>query len=156
MTDEVELTAELDRCVRWPGIRAAREAIAFADARGESVLESRSRLKIRDAALPAPEPQARIGNESRRFVGRVDFYWDEYGVVGEADGDMKYDGSDTEALIEEKKRQERLENLGLEIVRWGTSDLADFADVARRLRRAFARGLRKPVSERLWTVLPPL
>ena len=156
MTSIDALTAELDRCLRWPGVRAAREAIAFADPRSESVLESRSRLKLREFSLPTLEPQVRIGNERGRFVARVDFYSDEYGVVAEADGAVKYDGTEPRPLIEEKKRQEQLEDLHLEVVRWGTSDLSDFGSVARRLRRAFARGLQRPQSARLWTVLPPL
>lgn len=151
-----ELQSELNSCGHWPGVRAAREAIALSDGRSESVLETRSRLALRACGLPAPEPQARIGNQSGHFVGRVDFYWDEFGVVGEADGDVKYGGTDPEPLINEKRRQAALEDLDLPVVRWGWSDLHQFEPVAARLRRAFARAARIPRDHRRWVVLPPL
>jgi len=147
---------ELDECRRWPGVRAAREAIAFADGRAESVLETRSRLALRDWGIPAPEPQVRIGNAWGGFVARVDFYWDEFGVVGEADGDLKYDGKDPEPLLDEKKRQGLLEDLELPVVRWGSRDMRDFGAVAGRLERTFARAARTPRTERRWTLLPRL
>lgn len=156
MTTLPKLYCELDRCVRWPGVRAAREAIALADPRSESVLESRSRLKMRECGIPEPEPQVSIGNERGAFVARVDFYWDAYGVVGEADGELKYDGDSMAPLLEEKKRQQRLEDLGLEVVRWGTADLRDFRRVAARFDRARARAATRPDSDRRWTLLPSL
>ena len=153
---ERELTRELESCRGWPGVRAAREAIAFADGRSESVLESRSRLALHRWGLPAPEPQARIGNEWGSFIGRVDFYWDEFGVVGEADGDLKYEGTEPTPLITEKRRQGRAEEVGLIVVRWGNADLRNFGPVVAALHRAFARGLRPGHADRLWRVLPPL
>jgi hypothetical protein len=150
------LYESLDLCVRWPGVVAAREAIALASPFSESVLESRSRLKLREFGLPEPEPQARLGNQWGEFVGRVDFYWDEFGVVGEADGDMKYAGTDPAPLLKEKKREQELADLELGVVRWSHGDLRDFGPVADRLRRAFARGASRPRSERRWTVLPRL
>jgi hypothetical protein len=147
---------ELARCVRWPGVRAARTALSLADPRSESVLESRSRLKLAEVGLPEPELQVRIGNESGVFVARVDYYWEEFGVVGEADGDLKYDGTDPAPLLKEKKRQGLLEDLDLGVVRWGSADLRDFNPTAARLRRAFMRGQRTPRVARRWRVLPPL
>jgi hypothetical protein len=76
-----------------------------------------------------------------RFLGRVDFYWDDFGVVGEADGDGKY--GDRQALIAEKRRQERLEEAGLVVVRWGWQDLRDPDLLAARVRRALDRGSRR-------------
>jgi hypothetical protein len=147
---------DLDRCVRWPGVRAAREAIALANPLSESVLESRSRLKLREFGIPEPEPQVSIGNDWGGFVARVDFYWDEFGVVGEADGDLKYDGRDPAPLLDEKERQGLLDNLDLGVVRWGTRDMRNFAPVAHRLRGAFARRAQRPGVNRRWTVLPRL
>ena len=42
------------------------------------------------AGIPRPEAQAWIGNR------RVDFLWEKYGVVGEADGIAKYGRNDAE------------------------------------------------------------
>lgn len=155
-TTRDRLESELRRCSGWPGVRAARDAVAFADGRAESVLESRSRLAFRRWDIPAPEPQVRIGNEWGRFIARVDFYWPEFGVVGEADGEVKYDDEDWTPVIKERRRQSRLEDLDLPVVRWSTADLADFGPVAARLRRNFERAGRTPVTTRRWTILPPL
>jgi hypothetical protein len=155
-TTLAEIYRDLDRCVRWPGVRSAREAISLANPLSESVLETRSRLKFIEFGLPEPAPQVRIGNELGAFVARVDFYWDEFGVVGEADGDVKYDGTEPEPLVNEKRRQGLLEDLDLDVVRWGNAELRNFEAVATRLRRAFGRAKQHPHSDRRWRVLPTL
>ncbi|WP_375480684.1 type IV toxin-antitoxin system AbiEi family antitoxin domain-containing protein [uncultured Jatrophihabitans sp.] len=144
----------LTRCAGWPGIRQAAHAVVHADPRAESALESVSRLRMVDAGLPTSWPQAiiRIGG---RFVGRVDFYWDEFGVVGESDGLAKYDGKPL-SLGEEKRRQGAMEDAGLTFVRWGWTELYGFDPVIRRLRAAFVRGLRPDRAPRLWTATPSL
>jgi hypothetical protein len=147
------LFSTLADCRRWPGVRTARTAVEAADGRAESPLESMSRLELVDWGVPVPELQSSIGDANGNPIGRVDFYWDEFGVVGEADGMHKYDGRLTR-LHAEKLRQERLEETGLIIVRWGSADLPHFHTVAQRLRRAFSRGQRRPVGDRRWTLLP--
>src|SRR5581483_7620276 len=133
LTTLPELHAELGRMGRWPGLRAARAAVALSDPRSESPLESRSRLALLEHGLPTAEPQVSIGNEWGGFVGRVDFFWKEFGVVGEVDGDVKYGGTDPTPLHVEKRRQEALERLELEVVRWGSADLRNFGSVVARL-----------------------
>jgi hypothetical protein len=136
-----ELQRVVRECSRWPGIRRAREVVAFADGRAASPLESVSRVAFRDMGLPAPQLQVSLGDASR--VGIVDFYWEEFGVVGEADGLMKYD-EQPEALRAEKLRQEALESLGFIVVRWTWDDIWRRPDwVEARLRRAFKQGTRR-------------
>lgn len=140
---ELVTQAQLDdvmlACWVWPRIRRALRALALVDARAESPLESVSRLILRWMHLPAPMLQARIRDECGRFVARVDFYWPEFGVVGEADGAMKY--TDRTVLIAEKHRQEALEELGLIVVRWSWDDVIHRPRVLQtRLARAFERG----------------
>jgi hypothetical protein len=154
MTDLGRMNEELKRCTRWPGVVSAREAVSLANPLSESPLESQSRLKFIAFGLPAPQPQAPIADAGGRFIGRVDFYWDEFGVVGEADGALKYGGIEGTPLYGEKLRQEDLEDTGLIVVRWGSADLRRFDAVAERLRRAFARGARREGPDRRWRVLP--
>lgn len=141
----------LARCVGWPGIRQAREAWTFADRRPESPLESRHRVLFRDADLPAPELQAQIDDASGRRVARVDFLFREERTIVESDGKVKYvaeadepDRDPDEVLWREKLREDRLRDLGFEVVRATRRDSADGgADLVRRVRRAFERSARR-------------
>lgn len=140
-------------CRGWPGIRAARRAIEFADGRAESPLESASRFKL-DGLVPTPELQMSIYGLDGNFTGRADFLWPEFGVVGEADGLEKYDNDfERMSLRNEKLRQEAFERLGLIVVRWGSQDLAAIEALAERLSNAYERG-RQQTGPRNWVALP--
>jgi len=135
------LESMLARCKGWPGSPKARRTIAFADARSESVGESRSRAAIAEAGLPSPVPQWEVRTADGRLIGRTDFGWPKYGVVGEFDGMVKYSraltGQDpAEAVFDEKRREDALRALGLTVIRWTWHDLAEFAPIAARLNKA--------------------
>jgi very-short-patch-repair endonuclease len=127
---------------RWPFRQVAALALLLVDGRRESSLESRSAVVLHRAGLPPPAPQVSIHDQVGRFVGRVDFAWLEQGVVGEADGRVKYVDGDAVRVIEaEKERQSRLEALGLVVVRWGWRDLEGPAPrMVERVREALERG----------------
>lgn len=148
-----ELAAAVVDCRGWPYARRASAVVAAADGRSESALESLSRLRMHDCGLPPPEPQVDIFGPTGKFLGRVDFYWDEFGVVGECDGLAKYDVNPF-ALRDEKRRQGPMEDSGLIFERWGWDDLAAFETVATRCRAAFARGLRPDRAPRQWRAVP--
>jgi hypothetical protein len=152
LTTADELRRAFDVCASWPGRAAARSTVALCDGLAESPLESVSRLRIRDANLPRPQLQVELGDGRGRFLARVDFYWPEFGVVGEADGNVKYARSP--ALIAERRRQAALEDLGLVVVRWEWAELSRFDVVVRRLRAAFGRGVPAGTGQR-WSVLSP-
>lgn len=83
---------------------------------------------------------------SDRWV-RVDLLWPDLGIVGEADGQVKY-GSDaregSQTLWLEKLRQEELEHLGLLVLRWTRSEIvsAPLSVVAHWHRLAARRSAR--------------
>lgn len=137
LTDPDDLADMLSACRNWPGIRRARTVIQLADARAESPLESYSRLVIVRLGLPMPDLQPGIYVDGR-LTGRLDFYWDEFGVAGEADGRSKYDTRPV--LVAEKDRQEAMEDPGIVFARWGWLDARRPALLQRRLLRAFERG----------------
>ena len=149
-----QLEAVLTACWNWPGIHQAQRAIAQADGRSESPLESVSRVLMRAMRVPAPELQSTILDPHGRIVARADFYWPQFGVIGEADGRAKYDARDV--LVAEKDRQERLEDLGLVVVRWGWADVSRRPHLVRdRLDRAFDRARARDRSgfPRHWSVV---
>jgi hypothetical protein len=143
-------------CWNWPGIRRALRALRLSDGRAESALESVSRLVIGWLRLPSPEPQAVVLDQYGDEAGRLDFYWDQWGVAGEADGRSKYDKRPV--LTKEKLRQEHLEDHGLVFVRWGWNQAVYQPRLLRtRLEAGFARGLARDRSgsPRLWSISRP-
>lgn len=154
LIDAASLAAAFEVCMRWPGRKAARITLASADGDAESPLESLSRLRMAATGVPAPRLQPEICDEFGRFIGRPDFFWDEFGVVGEADGDLKYERGRA-AIVEERRRQQDFEQVGLIMVRWGWADLYSFDGVARRLWSAFRRGAPLGSRERRWGILGP-
>jgi hypothetical protein len=150
-----ELTEAFEVCRRWPGRRAARITLLSADGDAESPLESLSRLRIAAAGLLAPKPQQEICDIDGRFLGRCDFYWDEFGVFAEVDGALKYRDQPDAVLTAERERHGLLEGTGLVGVRWGWPDLFTFDRVVQRLLLAFARGPRRGSPERRWGLLVP-
>ncbi|WP_375493951.1 hypothetical protein [uncultured Jatrophihabitans sp.] len=152
LVDEDALAAEYERCATWPGRKAARLTLLGADRLAESPLESLSRLCMAAHGLPKPSLQTVIRDEHGQFVGRVDFYWDEFGVVGECDGELKY--SDAATVTAEKRRQIAVTDTGLIVVRWDWAAVFAFGPVARRLDTAFARGAHHGSPQRRWRVAP--
>lgn len=124
------------------GVGTARRALAFADGRAESVGESVSRVVMAAEEVPVPLLQLNVYDEFGNWLARTDFGWKERGVLGEFDGKVKYTGTPEEvaaAVMREKRREDRLRQLGWVVVRWGWTDLADPATLRRRLEDAFAQ-----------------
>jgi hypothetical protein len=138
LTTSEELLAVGTECRSWPGGVRALRAVAFANALAESPLESVSRVAFARMGLPTPELQVEI-RDAAGIVGRLDFYWNAQRTAGEADGRSKYD--DAQVLWDEKRREDRLRETGLEVVRWSSNDINDRPNsVHERVLAAFRRG----------------
>lgn len=137
--------ARLDTMRDWQGSRNAGAVLAFADGRSESVGESRCRVLFDDVGLPAPDLQREFHARDGSLIGRTDFYFEEQRTIGEFDGKGKYlrpmgpDEEPGEVVWREKKREDRLRELGNEVVRVITPDFDRPKEVALRFRRAFKR-----------------
>ena len=119
----------------------ARRAIDLTDPASESVGETRTRVMLRDLGFSVQSQQTL--RRGRAFVARVDFLVEEL-VVVEFDGLVKYEGKDGRAaLAAEKARESAIVDLGYEVVRLVWADLADPAEVARRIRSARTRALNR-------------
>ncbi|MBO0829668.1 MAG: type IV toxin-antitoxin system AbiEi family antitoxin domain-containing protein [Streptosporangiales bacterium] len=132
----------LESSREWPGARDAGAVVSLADGRAESAGETRARLAMSDAGLPAPELQVDICDRFGTLVGRVDFLFPEQNTIVEFDGKVKYDGTygePSDVVYEEKLREDRLREMGYEFVRITWADLGNPARLAARIRHAFAR-----------------
>jgi hypothetical protein len=124
------------------GARKARAALDHATGLAETPLESISLVGMRLGEVPEPVQQVDVVARGRRY--RVDFLWPDLGVVGEADGRIKYlTGAD---LMAEKRREDDIRSLGLSLVRWDWDDawtrepmLARLADAGVHVAPRFSR-----------------
>lgn len=114
---------------RWS--RAPGQMSFLADARIESAAESRARWAFQMLGFRQPTPQVRIVDDDGVFVARVDFLYEDLKVVIEVDGLEKY--KSPQDLTDEKLREDRLRELGYEIVRLTWADLADHLVVRRKV-----------------------
>lgn len=134
----------------WPGARGAGGAVEFSDRGADSPGESRSRVRIHQAGLPAPRLQSVIRDERGRFVGQSDFLFEENGTIAEFDGRLKYrlataGASLEDVLWKEKRREDAFRALGYEVVRITWDDLARAPSWWRqRFLQAFARASGRP------------
>ena len=103
----------------------------------ESPLESWSCGHFHLAGLPEPSLQKRL----RTPLGDMypDCTWEEFMVIGEADGEGKY--ADQSAFAREKEREAAFRDLGWSVFRWtGREGFGTPAVVVGRARRALAAG----------------
>lgn len=122
-----------ERLQHLAGIGIARAGLPMVRTGAQTPLESHSRLRLARCDLPEPRLQVPF-HDSEGPIGIVDMYFDELGVIGEADGLLKYrTGAD---LIREKHREDRLRRL-MPVVRWDWRRIfAAPESVARELRKA--------------------
>ena len=140
-----ELATIVRRAGRRKGIDNARRAVAFADGDAESIGESLSRALMSDMVdIPVPELQPEIYAPDGVFVARTDFRITG-NLLAEFDGVDKYirylkpGESPADAVYREKRREERLNELGFTVARWGWDDLMN----PERLHRIVRNGLRR-------------
>ena len=115
-----QLAQRLELMGNVRGHKRARQALAHLSPLRESPLESLSWYRFVQWGIPLPLMQEAFYDE-RGLVGRVDFWWPDVRVVGEADGLLKYASWDV--VVAEKRREDRLRRLGVRVVRWTWSDL---------------------------------
>lgn len=140
------------------GVVTARTAMAFADGRSESVGESVSRVRMADVGLPMPQLQLDVFTSLGSWLARPDFCWEELGVLGEFDGQVKYVGTRDDvarAVMQEKRREARLREAGWVVVRWEWADLADLPAFRRTVESAFAQARPATIQGRVAPSQPP-
>lgn len=118
LVDLAELTAYAAARPRRRGIGHLRRVIELAEPRAESPMETRLRLLLVLAGLPRPEAQVPLHDDSGRFLGRPDLYYPAHRLG------LEYDGSThRDSLIQDNRRQNRLLNAGIRLLRFTATDL---------------------------------
>lgn len=119
-----QLLAQWQRRMPFRGYARAGEVIDFAVEHSDSALESVSRVNMELIGFPQPQLQVRFADH-RGLIGYGDYFWPEYSLIGESDGDKKYldpalrgGRSVEEVLLAQTKRENRLRALGYRITRW--------------------------------------
>ena len=124
LTTLAELDEVLGYCVDWPGARNAGRVVAFASPYSESPGETLGRIAFDVLGVPQPHQQVYIFDKLG-LIARCDYFWEQFHTVGEFDGKVKYVGAKArdDTVLNEKKREDRLRNAGLEVCRfeWGES-----------------------------------
>lgn len=111
------LTAALADIDGWSGAGRAAWAVRHCDVDAESPLESAGRYAFISAGLPPSRSNVWVGEYLPEY--RLDHYWAEHGVAMEADGLGKYGDDPATAIRAEKRREWRLQQLGIRVARYG-------------------------------------
>lgn len=99
--------------------------LVLTDPLRESPAESMSYGVFVLAELPTPQCQVHFWISSTQGF-RVDLYWPDFALVGECDGNVKYDGSfgsPETVMVEQNEREQALRDLGLSVVRWTAKEI---------------------------------
>jgi hypothetical protein len=128
---------------QWPGSLTTDLVLRLADARIESIGETRGFHLFFRHGLPMPVPQYEITDPSGRVVARVDFAWPELGVFVEFDGRVKYEKllkpgqRASDVVVAEKQREELVCRLtGWRCIRMTWADLEHPERIVAILREA--------------------
>ena len=140
-----DLEAEFHAIDSPRGRQRCRTALVLADGRSGSPGESLSRVGFHLLGLPMPLLQQAF-YDAEGLIGYVDFWWPEFNLIGEFDGNGKYlrdellNGRTTaEVVMDEKRRENRLRALGPRITRWGWDVAVSLPELARHLAGAGLR-----------------
>lgn len=119
-----DLIRELDQIPLTHGSAKARRVIEFADGKSDRPGESVSRANMQCLGIPMPQLQVAVkGASGQDYI--VDFWWPEFNMIGEFDGNAKYTDPEflrgrtpERALIDEKRREDDLRAAGHGMTRW--------------------------------------
>lgn len=103
---------------RLPGVANLRRVLDHAEPAAESPMETRLRMLLVLAGLPRPIAQVPVHNRVGRFVGRPDLLYRECKLGLEYDG-----GTHRSSLAEDDRRQNRLLDAGISLLRFTANDI---------------------------------
>ncbi|MFI6821246.1 hypothetical protein ACIBJE_09850 [Micromonospora sp. NPDC050187] len=119
------------------GAVAARGYLGEADGRAQSPLETRTRLRCVDGRVPPDTLQLEVRDGDGHLLGVGDLGWRRPRVLAEADGRGPH--SLPEAVLADRRRQNRLVNAGWAVLRFTWQDTLDPRYIPHTIRRALFR-----------------
>lgn len=123
------LASVVARSHAHPGSRTARLALRLARAEAESPGESLTRVACFRHGIPAPSLQHEVFGADGRLIGRSDFYWEEFRLLGEFDGRIKYERllrigeTPADSVVREKRREDEMRSTACGMARFVWSDV---------------------------------
>lgn len=115
-----EFRSYVDARVGCRGIKVARRTLELAEPKSESPMESRLRMLLVGGGLPRPLAQVPIHDPGGSFAGRLDLYYPDARLGIEYDGENHRD-----RLTDDNRRQNRLQKLGIALLRYTAPDLRE-------------------------------
>jgi hypothetical protein len=135
------LEQALGRSTGLRGVRRARAVVPHLEARSESLMQSRLRVKLLAGGVPRKNVQVDVYDDQGQHVGRSDLHLD--GVVVKFDG--RKERLERARFTSDRRRQTRFAELALEVRRFTApdvyqrSDVSVAAEVLRAVRQAAGR-----------------
>ena len=130
-----------------PGSRKLQITVRLVRAGAESVGETLGRHLFWGQHVPEPVLQFKVYDEHGNLVGRTDYAWPGLGMLGEFDGNVKYErflrpGETVhDAVIREKRREDLLREItGWLMIRLIWADLYRPDETGARVRSQLMRG----------------
>jgi hypothetical protein len=137
----------------WTGMDLCRLAAFDMDENAWSPTEvTMRRLWEHEARLPRPLCNRPVFNLHGHHLGTPDLLDPVAGVLGEYSGFHHFERGQRARDV---RREAAFRDVGLECVEMLAGDLRDPMDFLARLRQAYTRAARHPVSDRRWTIQPP-
>jgi len=106
-----------------PGVRVLRQVLEHVEPAAESPMETRLRMLLVLAGLPRPEAQVAVRDRLLRVIGRPDLYYRDERLGLEYDG-----GTHRDSLAEDNRRQNRLLDAGVRLLRFTAGDIFNTPD----------------------------
>src|SRR5207247_4382385 len=129
---------------RTAGVRLLRQVLEHVEPAAESPMETRLRMVVVLAGLPRPEAQVAVRDRLLRVIGRLALYYRDERLGLEYDG-----GTHRDTLAEDNRRQNRLLDADVRLLRFTARDILHTPDHVIGLVRAALAACAVPTSSGL-------
>lgn len=144
--DKKLLEERFSRMEHWPHMRHLHVPMRMSDSRSASIGESRGIWSFFALGIPMPQLQFEVRDGTGQLIGVTDWFWEQFGLLGEFDGRIKYGRllkpgeHPGDAVFGEKRREDLLrETTGCRMLRLVWDDYRDPRGILARFNRITGR-----------------